>query len=100
MKRILNVKTKLNNVKYVLKEEYEGFGIYQEKTPNGYSVSQSWFISSEDGSKALVVESYNNQCKEELLDMIDNMNSTGSFGVKAVDFCGVLHMHPCGKLQA
>ena len=97
MKRILKIKTKLNIVKYVLKEEYEGFGLYQEQTPSGYFVSQSWLISDNEKNE-LVVESYNNQCKEEVLDMIDEFRKNGKFGVKAVDFCGVLHMHPSGKL--
>ena len=98
MKRII----KIGNVygvedKYVLIDEYDGFGIYQEKTPNGYSVHQSWLISNNNNVE-LVVTSFNNLCKEELLDMIDNYNQTGKFGIRAVVYHGVLHMHNCGKL--
>lgn len=97
MKRIIKIKTRMNEVKFVLREECEGFGLYQEQTPSGYFVNQSWLISDNEKNE-LVVESYNNQCKEEVLDMIDNMNATGSFGVRATLFCGSLFMHPCGKL--
>lgn len=95
MKRIINI----NNVhgtttKYVLREEYEGFGIYQHKTPTGYFVHQDWLISN--GNIELVVESYNNICKEELLDMIDNYNEKGKFNIKAVMHCDSLHMHNSG----
>ena len=98
MKRVITIKTKLNNVKYVFKEEHRGFGIYQEKTPSGYFVSQSWLISDNENNE-LVIESYNNQCRDELLDMIDDFISTGKYGVKAVDFCNILHMHPNGNLS-
>lgn len=98
MKRIINI----NNVygttnKYVLKEEYEGFGIYQYKTPNGYFTHQHWLISNNENAE-LVIEPYNNICKEEVLDIIDRYNETNKFGVKAVMHCGALHMHPSGKL--
>ena len=75
----------------------EGFGIYQEKCPTGFFVSQSWLISDNENAQ-LVIESYNNVCKEELLDMIDNYKESGQFGVKAVINCGSLHMHNSGKL--
>lgn len=98
MKRIITV----NNVygtgdKYVLRDEYEGFGIYQEKVPTGYFVNQSWLISNNEGAE-LVINSYNNICKEEVLDIIDHYNETYRFGVKALKHCGALHMHPGGTL--
>lgn len=98
MKRII----KIGNVygtenKYVLVDEYEGFGIYREKCPTGFFVHQSWLISDNKHAE-LVIDSYNNLCKEELLDMIDNYKETNTFGVKAVFHCGSLHMHNSGKL--
>ena len=97
MKRVI----KINNVygteeKYIFKEEYNGFGIYQHKTPSGFFTHQHWLISNNEKAE-LVVESYNDICKEELLDMIDNYNNTGKFGIKALMHCGALHMHPSGK---
>lgn len=83
--------------KYVLTDEYQGFGIYERKTPNGWFVNQSWLISNNVGAE-LVIEPYNNVCKEEVLDMIDNYKITHKFGVKAVMHCGSLRMHPSGKL--
>ena len=83
MKRIITIKNSYGeHDKYVLTDEYEGFGIYQEKCPTGYFVSQSWLISNNEGAE-LVIESYNNLCKEELLDIIDNYNETHRVGVKA-----------------
>ena len=98
MKRVITT----NNVygtsdKYVLRDEYEGFGVYQEKVPTGYFVSQSWLISNNKNAE-LVIESFNNICKEEVLDIIDHYNKTHRFGVKATVHCGALHMHPCGNL--
>lgn len=98
MKRVIAIKNVYGtNDKYVLRDEYEGFGIYEEKTPSGYFVHQSWLISNNENAE-LVIESYNNMCKEEVLDVIDHYNETHRFGVKAVMHCGSLHMHPCGKL--
>lgn len=98
MKRIITIKNVYGTTdKYVLRDEYEGFGIYQEKAPVGLFVSQSWLISN-NANAELVIESYNNLCKEELLDMIDNYNANHRFGVKAVMHCGSLHMHNCGNL--
>lgn len=99
MKRII----KIGNVygtdnKYVLVSEYKKFGIYQRKTPNGFLVHQDWLISDNENVE-LIIESYNNICKEELLDIIDNYNETGKFGVKVVEHCNSLHMHPSGKLM-
>ena len=98
MKRIINIENTYGTTdKYIFKEEYRGFGIYQEKTPSGYFVHQSWLISNNENAE-LVIESYNSLCKEEVLDMIDNYNETKKFGVKAVLHCGALHMHPGGRL--
>lgn len=98
MKRLVKIRNVYGTEdKYVLIKEYEGFGIYKEKTPSGFFVHQSWLISNNENAE-LVIQSYNNLCKEELLDIIDNYNTTHRFGVKAVMHCGSLHMHDCGKL--
>ena len=98
MKRVIQIGNVYGtNDKYIFKEEYNGFGIYQEKTPNGFFVHQSWLISNNENAE-LVIESYNNLCKEEVLDIIDNYNETNKFGVKALMHCGSLHMHDDGRL--
>ena len=98
MKRVIKIKNIYGTEnKYVLIEEYAGFGIYQEKVPSGLFIHQSWLISNNTGVE-LVIPSYNDLCKEELLDMIDNYNETNKFGVKAVMNCGSLYMHRNGKL--
>lgn len=79
MKRIIYVPDTLNNKKYILRDEYEGFGIYLEKTPSGFFVHQSWLVYN--GKIGFICESYNNYCKEELLDYIDTYNETGKFGL-------------------
>lgn len=97
-KRIIKIKDGCGNQnKYVLITEYNGFGIYQEKTPNGFSVHQSWLISNNKDAE-LVINSYNGLCKEEVLDIIDNYNKRNKFGVKAVKYCDAVCMHPNGKL--
>ena len=44
MKRLVYIPDSLNNKKYILKEEYEGFGIYREMAPAGCYVHQSWLV--------------------------------------------------------
>ena len=73
-----------NAKKYVLTQEYEGFGIYEEVCPSGFHVHQSWLIAND--KNALVCESYNNFCKEELLDMIDNYKEE-EISEKNIHFC-------------
>lgn len=98
MKRVITIQNVYGTGdKFVLRDEYEGFGIYQEKVPTGYFVNQSWLISNNKGAE-LVIESFNSLCKEEVLDLIDNYNETRRFGVKALMHCGSLHMHNGGKL--
>lgn len=98
MKRVITIQNVYGTGdKFVLRDEYKGFGIYQEKVPTGYFVNQSWLISNNEGVE-LVIESFNSLCKEEVLDIIDNYNETHRFGVKAVMHCGSLHMHDCGTL--
>ena len=79
MKRIVYVPDTLNNKKYVLRDEYDGFGIYQYMTPSGYYTHQSWLVYN--GKIGFICDPYNNYCKEELLDCIDSYNETGKFGL-------------------
>ncbi len=84
MKRVIKFERgtidSLNVKKYVLVQEYEGFGIYEEVSPNGYRISQSWLVAND--KVALQCGSFNDFIKEELLDMIDNYNEKGVFGTK------------------
>lgn len=96
MKKIVKIKNTYGSEdKYLLIDNHNGFGIYQEKTPSGCFVHQSWLITN--GNTLLVIESYNDICKEELEELIDSYNRKGKFGVKAVMHCGSLHMHIGGK---
>ena len=80
MKRVMYVPNGIRgNDKYILCDEYEGFGIYQEKCPAGWFMSQSWLVYN--GKTGFVCESFNNRCKEELMDYIDSYNETGKFGL-------------------
>ena len=79
MKRVVYVPDKLNNNKYILIDEYGGFGIYQKKCPAGYFVHQEWLVYN--GKIGFICESYNNYCKEELMDCIDTYNETERFGL-------------------
>ena len=78
-KRVIYVPDQLNNNKYILCDEYDGFGIYQRMTPNGYYSHQDWLVYN--GKIGYISESYNSRCKEELMDTIDNFNDTGKFGL-------------------
>lgn len=84
MKRVVKIEKKynddLNDLKYVLQQEYEGFGIYQEMCPSGYYHHQSYLLINED--IAIICHSFMNMCKEELLDMVDSYKKTNNFGVK------------------
>lgn len=86
MKRLIKFEVgevdSLNAKKYILQQEYEGFGVYQEKCPSGFYVHQSWLVADGKNSVMLVVDSFNDCCKEELLDMIDNYKQNKKFGIK------------------
>lgn len=82
--------------KYILKEEYSGFGIYQEKTPTGYYMSQSYLIT--DTNLTIVCQSYNRICLDELKDAIDHYRKTKRFGFRAMNRGEHLYfVHPNGK---
>ena len=63
------------NKKYVLKEEYRNFGVYQEVSPNGIQISQNFLITNGDITKAY--KSYENKIVEEMLDIIDDYLDKG-----------------------
>ena len=99
MKNVIKIKNMYGaEDKYILREEYNGFGIYEKKTPTGYFVNQSWLISNNEKTE-LVIESYNRICKEEVKDIIDNCNETGRYGVKVFIRNGVYYMHDAGKFM-
>lgn len=98
MKRVVYVADSLNNKKYVLQEEYEGFGIYERMTPTGYLVNQDWLVFN--GKIGYISQSYNNRCEEELMDTIDAYNNSGKFGLhgflaKKESFETIYGEHPC-----
>lgn len=99
MKRIINIPDRLQStIKYELKKEYGNFGIYQERSPKGFFVSQSYLVVSND-SISIQIDSYNNICMAEILDAIDNYNDCGKFGFKALirnfGYC----VHPSGNFE-
>lgn len=98
MKRIVKIPNAYGREdKYILQKEYEGFGIYQEKTPSGFFKHQSYLITNE---KIIVVcQSYNDMCVEELMDVIDNYNKNGKFGIKVMNVNGIYFMHPNGNVR-
>lgn len=99
MKRVIYNTDKVgNNNKYILKEEYNEFGLYQHKTPSGYFVSQEYAITN--GNITVIIYSFNNICKEEVLDMIDRYTETGKFGINAMpDIDNTYIMHQNGKCR-
>lgn len=100
MKRVIKVQMPMQENKYVLSQEYNGFGIYQEMSPNGYKVHQSWLIHRDNNiGSDIVIQSYNNVCYDELLDMIDSFLESGEFCITALKSKyddKVLIMHPSG----
>lgn len=84
MKRVIKFErgtiNKSNEQKYVLAQEYEGFGVYEKVLPYGYIHYQSWLIAND--KVALVCEPDNHFCKEELLDMIDYYKEKNCFGTR------------------
>ena len=100
MKRVEIVKDCLNDNKYVLKQEYKSWGIY-ERYDNGYRVSQDYFLVNKKDEFRIRIESYNNAEYEELLDAIDNYDSYGQLGFRIVhnsrvDKYDYLVVHPSG----
>lgn len=103
MKRVFYIDNNYGGkTKYVLKKEYENFGVYQEMCPSGFLTHQSYLIT--DNNKVFVCDSYNNMCYDEMLDTIDYYNETKKFGHKAIkryDKTNEKHiyiMHPSGTM--
>ena len=71
MKRVLNC----FGDKYILQQEYRGFGVYQECTPSGLLVSQSFLITNGDIAKRY--QCYEEKIIEEMLDIIDDYLDKG-----------------------
>ena len=71
--------------KFILRKEYEGFGIYQYKTPSGYFTHQHYLISN--GNFTVEFPSYSNMCIEEMYDFIDEYNETGTISTKLIKQC-------------
>lgn len=98
MKRLIKLTNDAfgNEVRYVLKKEYENFGLYQRKCNTGFFVHQDYLITN--GEIIIQCEPYNEMIKEELLDAIDNYNETKKFGFKTF-YRGnnVYTIHPNGK---
>ena len=86
MKRLIKFEVgevdSLNAKKYILQQEYEGFGVYQEKCPSGFYMHQSWLVADSKKKVMLVVDSFNDCCKEEVLDMVDRYKENKKFGIK------------------
>ena len=97
MKRVMYIEDSLGKKKYVLRETYNDCGIYDHVTPTGFRVHQDYAITY--GDKTIMIQSYNNLCKEELLDAIDNYKDTGKFGFKVKDLYGVYVMHNYGDIE-
>lgn len=100
LKRIVYVPDSLNNNKYVLIKEYGGFGVYQQKCPSGYFVSQEWLVYN--GMVGFISQCYNNMCVEELYEAIDNYNETGKFGFRGfkTKVNGIYGVHPNNNTYA
>lgn len=83
------------NVKYRLIEVYRGIALYEEVTPSGYVKSQSWLLVNQH--LHIFVQSYNNMCKEELLDSIDMYREQGTFEFKGFMRLSGFTVHPNGE---
>lgn len=99
MKRIVKVKNEYGgDSKYTLKQECNGFALYQEKCPTGYFVSQSYLLTN--NQITIVCKSFNCVCKDELLDAIDNFNEIGKFGLRVFKKSSTLYIiHSNGNTE-
>lgn len=72
MKRVIYIESvQGREEKFVLRKEFEGFGIYEEMCPNGYFVHQSYLVADE---KTIIVSySFNSMCYAEMLDLIESI---------------------------
>lgn len=93
MKRVIYLPDTLNENKHMLKEVYEGHGVYRRYTPSGYPVHQEWAIVRLSDGLTIVTESYNHLDYEDLLDAIDSYNATGKYGFKVIQTAKGLEHH-------
>ena len=97
MKRVIHITNAMGfDSKYVLESVYRDFGIYEKYTPSGVPVHQEWLISNNKNAE-LVIHSFNHMGKADILDIIDNYNEEGLFGVYARMCNGSLVMHRSGS---
>ena len=83
------------DVKYRLIETYRDIGVYEEISPSGCCISQSWLLV--DQHLYIFIDSYNHMCKEELLDAIDERKDNRWFGFKGFMRLQGFVVHPNGK---
>ena len=97
MERTIRIQTEVAEEKFRLVKEYEGFGIYQEVTPYGYHVHQSFAFKA--NGAVFVSYSYMNNDIEDIYDYIDNYNNKGKFGFKAFNKGSYYCIHSNGNLR-
>jgi hypothetical protein len=99
MRRVVYIPDDIgNNRKYVIKEEYKKYGVYEEISPSGYRVHQSWLILTTEEHK-IQIRSFMNLCYEEVLDYIDLNERTGKFELRAFLRNGVFVVHKNGDMR-
>lgn len=96
MERTIKIQTEISEEKFRLVDEYEGVGIYQLVTPNGYYCHQNYGFKHND--KFFVSYSFMHNDKEDLYDYIDNYNNTGKYGFKAFNKGNYYCIHQNGKI--
>lgn len=84
-----------DTAKYRLIDVYKDIAIYEEVTPLGYVLHQSWLMVNQH--LHIFIPSYNNMCKEELLDAIDDYKDCGKFGFTGFMRLQGFIIHPNGK---
>lgn len=94
--RVLYWDDNLNKNKYIFQKEYRGWGIYYKKCPSGYYVHQEYLITN--GEMKIIIQSYNNYCEEEILDMIDADIECNKMNVKVFKKNDFYIVHPSGDL--
>ncbi len=101
MKRVFKIRDSYHEVKYEFTKMYDRFAIYEEVTPSGYQVSQSWAIKDleNDDAAPLIIQSHNHISEAEILDAIDNYNKSGFFGFKVFYKTYGTVVHPCGDVR-
>ena len=96
MERTIKIQTEVSEEKFRLVDEYEGIGIYQKVTPNGYYLSQTFGFKV--GNNFYVSYSFMNNDKEDIFDYIDNYNNTGVFGFKCFNKGSYYCLHRNGNI--